>query len=233
MTSKIENRQIYFDDKAVFPVNRYPNECTICHSKFETTPYYERINILNPNNDISSSTGNAYIIQVVFRCPACFFLLISTYQLDDAARTFIFNNSQPIYPESKNINKAIANLSPSFEEIYQQAAKAEEYELYEIAGCGYRKALEYLIKDFCIRHLQCDKSVINEKNMAKCIEEDIKNENIKKCAKRATWLGNDETHYSRKWNKDLNDLKKLIELSMHWILAELETKQYLDEMPDK
>jgi hypothetical protein len=50
-------------------------------------------------------------------------------------------------------------------------------------------------------------------------------------AERATWLGNDETHYVRKWeDKDINDLKILIKVTLHWIEMELLTEQYKTEM---
>ncbi len=44
---------------------------------------------------------------------------------------------------------------------------------------------------------------------------------LREIAKRAAWLGNDETHYVRKWEgKDLEDLKRLISLTIHWIEME-------------
>jgi hypothetical protein len=50
--------------------------------------------------------------------------------------------------------------------------------------------------------------------------------------KRAAWLGNDETHYVRKWeDKDLNDQKSLIEVTVHWIEMEAITNKILSEMP--
>jgi hypothetical protein len=67
-----------------------------------------------------------------------------------------------------------------------------------------------------------------------CIEEYVKDANIKVVAKRATWLGNDETHYERRWkDKDLNDLKTMINLVQHWIQAEHLTKEALKSMPDR
>lgn len=46
-------------------------------------------------------------------------------------------------------------------------------------------------------------------------------------AKGASWLGNDETHYVRKWkDKDISDLKKMIELTVYWISYELKTEEY-------
>ena len=52
-------------------------------------------------------------------------------------------------------------------------------------------------------------------------------------AKRATWLGNDETHYFRKWeDKDLSDLKKLIEMTVHFISMDFSYDKYIGEMEE-
>lgn len=60
----------------------------------------------------------------------------------------------------------------------------------------------------------------------------INSDQIREIAKRATWLGNDETHYVRKWeDKDLNDLKKLITLTIHWIEMEKLTAEVVQDMP--
>jgi hypothetical protein len=54
---------------------------------------------------------------------------------------------------------------------------------------------------------------------------------VKACAKRAAWLGNDETHYVRKWtDKDVRDLKILITLTINWINNVLLTRKYTAEM---
>jgi hypothetical protein len=46
-------------------------------------------------------------------------------------------------------------------------------------------------------------------------------------------LGNDETHYVRKWaDKDLNDLKNLISLTRHWIEMDQLTKDFVKDMPE-
>jgi hypothetical protein len=57
---------------------------------------------------------------------------------------------------------------------------------------------------------------------------------IKDCARRAAWLGNDETHYYRIWeDKDLKDLKLLLQLTLHWIEDECATKKAVKDMPEK
>lgn len=63
------------------------------------------------------------------------------------------------------------------------------------------------------------------------IDNFVANENVKQCAKRAIWLGNDETHYVRKWvDKDIKDLKLLIQITVSWIQQEVITKRLLEDM---
>ena len=57
--------------------------------------------------------------------------------------------------------------------------------------------------------------------LGKCISDYVASDRVKQVAARAVWLGNDETHYLRKWEgKDLEDLEILIELTVHWIQME-------------
>jgi hypothetical protein len=52
-------------------------------------------------------------------------------------------------------------------------------------------------------------------------------------AKRCVLLGNDETHYVRKWlEKDVTSPKQLIDLTVRWIENEVETKRILEDMPE-
>ena len=69
--------------------------------------------------------------------------------------------------------------------------------------------------------------------MASCINDYVDNSKIKTVSKRAVWLGNDETHYVRKWEgKNLHDLKTLIDLTLHWIEMEKLTESFEAEMPE-
>ena len=72
---------------------------------------------------------------------------------------------------------------------------------------------------------------IKSKPLGKCIQEDVSEAKVKKVAERAVWLGNDETHYVRKWKeKDVDDLVSLIFLTVHWIESEIETEKLLESM---
>jgi hypothetical protein len=133
----------------------------------------------------------------------------------------------------KSFNEVIVEISPMFEIIYNQAFSAEQQNLKEISGVGYRKALEFLIKDYLIARDEKTKDKILKMRLGNCIKDLVEDTRIKTVAKRAVWLGNDETHYLRKWEgKDLSDLKKLIDLTVHWIEMEKLTESFEDEMPD-
>ena len=139
-------------------------------------------------------------------------------------------------PGKREFSNTIRNVSPDFETIYNQAYHAEQIHLDQICGVGYRKALEFLIKDYLISHVvetDADKVVIKKSFLDKCIQDYVPNEQVKIVARRAVWLGNDETHYTRKWeNKDVSHLKRLIDLTVRWIESDIETKELLQDMPE-
>lgn len=137
-------------------------------------------------------------------------------------------------PEKRTFSNIISELSPNSCEIYNQAYIAEQTNLMQICGTGYRKSLEFLIKDYLISTLPEDQhEAIKNKFLNNCIRDNISNINIKTVASRAVWLGNDETHYTRKWeDKDINDLKSIIELTLHWIESEIRTQKLLEDMPE-
>ncbi len=102
----------------------------------------------------------------------------------------------------------------------------------QICGTGYRKALEFLIKDYAIKKYPAHKKEIIKKFLGNVINDHIDDVRIKDVAARAAWLGNDETHYERKWlGADISDLKALIDLTLHWIESESITEDYKKRMP--
>jgi hypothetical protein len=125
----------------------------------------------------------------------------------------------------------IVETSPSFVEIHSQAQESEGLGLNTLVGIGFRKALEFLIKDYLISKRPNEKEAISRANLSQCINKYVPDPNIKMCAERATWLGNDETHYVRTWpDNDLKDLKRLIKLTQYWISSEFLTLRYGSEM---
>ncbi|MBE7649280.1 MULTISPECIES: DUF4145 domain-containing protein [Flavobacteriaceae] len=199
-----------------------PNECPFCHKSITPRMY--------------QGFQKDKILEVVYRCPDsdCGRIFTALYQKElirGNTYQYIYKSSSVGTFVTNDFNENIKTLSPNFVDIFNQASKAESMNLNHIAGIGFRKALEFLIKDYLIKNNPDKEENIKKKFLGKCIKDDINNLNVKEMAERATWLGNDETHYVRKWeDKDINDLKILIKVTLHWIEMELLTEQYKTEM---
>lgn len=207
-----------------------------------------QVSVINPSGHYSS------IPQYNIECPFCHSHIVPNFLCLDhdtlyascpneyCKRHFVlsltigkgFTSVEPnAIPKSKTFSEIISNISGLFVTIYNQAYHAEQMELDQICGVGYRKALEFLIKDYLISKETEEqvKDNIKKKFLSNCIQDHVQNDNIKNVAKRAVWLGNDETHYVRTWaDKDVQNLKQLIELTVRWIENEIETERVLQEM---
>lgn len=216
-----------------YEIDNYPDTCPICQygieSKLIGTNLVERAGFWRDKT----------ILQLFFRCPRsqCQEAFIGNYTRgSNYGREYFLSYLAPYIPKEPEIIQEIKEISPNFYKIYSQAIFAEKYKLDQVCGVGYRKSLEFLIKDYLISQLVDEKEIekIKAKYLGNCIEENISDIQIKNCAKLATWLGNDETHYARKWeDKDINDLKTLLELTIIWIKSNILTEKYTSQMTDK
>ena len=161
-------------------------------------------------------------------------MFLGTYRFQGESagrRHFSLWNVSPVIAKSTAFPQVIQDISPTFSEIFNQAEHAEAAELDQLVGIGLRKALEFLVKDFAVSENAGKEQEIRNSLLGSCIANFIDDANVKECAKRAAWLGNDETHYTRKWDtKDVSDLKLLVRLTVNWIENSLLTKKYIAEM---
>ena len=139
------------------------------------------------------------------------------------------------YSPPSEFSEAIRRLSPVFCSTYTQASYAEENDLSEICGARFRRSLEFLCKDFALSRVEMDhneeRTQIIRSSLSQCIDEHMPDA-IRDAAHRAAWLGNDETHYYRAWSeRDLRDLKALIQLTAKSIDFTLEMEHYIEIMP--
>ncbi len=218
VTQEGKKKQVEFDI--------YPDHCPLCHFGIEAR--YQGLAHVNEG-------GRR--LEVVFKCPRerCQSFFISRYSQTYFPNSsgYFYRGSCPLEPARSKFSEIITKISAQFCEIFNQSQNAEGQEWKLIAGPGYRKALEFLVKDYLcgLRPTEADK--IKALQLGPCIENFVDNDKIKQMAKRAAWLGNDETHYIRKWeDKDLEDLKVLIKLTLHWIEMEQMTRDVLQEMPE-
>lgn len=216
---KNNSRQISISSGGTISLKDLPTDCPHCHRSMIPNPMFGHYN---------EDSGR---IEVFIHCPAesCLKSFIAQYY-DDGQFTGYVSFGNLITNE---FSQTINSISSSFCKIYNEAFFAEQHNLLEICGVGYRKALEFLIKDYSILKNESVTEKIQRAGLANCIEDYIDDLRIKAVAKRAAWLGNDETHYVKKWEgKNLSDLKTLIELILHWIeMVELSIS-IENEMPE-
>lgn len=194
------------------------NKCPICNSSIAPVE----------KSDFFNSDSKMYFF--MFECPACNKGFITHYNYTNERKIkndISYNmlklvNSYPKVPELHQFDENIKKLSSNFCEIFNQAYVAEQMNLNEIAGIGYRKALEFLIKDYCIDKNKEQEEKIKKEPLSQVITNYILSDKIKNLAKASIWIGNDETHYVRKYeDKDIKDLKRFISATVAYITYEL------------
>lgn len=214
-----------------YKVDRFPDTCPVCKRGGTHDLVYAWL----PNQQYAD-------LQAVFRCPLerCQSLFIASYRISvwpaEQGTAILKGSHVPRYVEPRTFSDNISAISPDFCTIFKEAVTAEAGGLRSICGVGYRKAIEILIKDFLIRHVFASdpeqQNMIRTTFLGPCINKHVANEWLRAAAERAVWLGNDETHYQRKWaDRDLEDLKALIKITVSWVDLEMESDKYNHQMP--
>ncbi|MBX8938816.1 DUF4145 domain-containing protein [Enterococcus gilvus] len=129
-------------------------------------------------------------------------------------------------PINITLPEGVEHVSPSFVEIFSQATVAESEKLNQIAGVGYRKSLEFLVKDYAIRYFPSDKEKIKNMMLGPVIKNYLTDfKKLQNLATAATWIGNDETHYTRRHeDKDIESMKRFIRAAAQYIAAEFDAE---------
>jgi hypothetical protein len=215
-------------------VDHFPDSCPICHSAGMPTLVGGAA-----RSDPPTAPGHPHIlwIDLAFQCPRirCRKLFVGEYHVQTVGGTFyLLSDVAPVTTKPVTFSQEITKVSPTFALIYNQAMAAEGAKLDQLTGIGLRKALEFLVKDFAKSRAPDDKAKaeIERSQLGQCIEKHIADAQVQRVAKRAAWLGNDETHYVRKWeDKDITDLKNLLSLTRNAIDNVLLADHYEKEMP--
>ena len=188
-----------------------PDQCPMCHVAIEPIYLYDKYSE-------ETDTFNAFLFCNYCKRPFISAYTNPSYSSDNPSVATLF----PKFHIPMKFEKCINDLSSSFCDIYNQALQAESENLTQISGIGYRKALEFLIKDFCIYKFPDKEEKIKSSFLSTVINDYIDSLKIQNLAKACAWLGNDETHYVRKYeDKDINDLKRFIKATVAFITYEL------------
>ena len=203
----------------------YPSVCPMCHKSGDPSylsSYYIDDEHTSPN------------LFVHFFCHNCEKTFLGNYHIRRYYDITDLRGFEPVYDvEEREFSKHIKDLSPDFCSIYNQAYASQQYRLNDISGMAYRKALEFLVKDYAIFLHPDDKETIIKAPLSQCINNYIDNGKIKHLAVASAWIGNDETHYERKqqeYNVDdliefINAIVSFIDFDISAINAEKMTKK--------
>lgn len=195
----------------ICPVCKY----SICVDEVVAYPFRDNARTLN--------------IAELYICPKCSQPFIAQYRCRRSENGILLPKHDtdleyvaPSPHQKRVFDPEIKALSPSFVDIFNESAAAEAQGLKNIVGGGYRKSIEFLVKDYCIHKHPEDSDRIKEADLSHCIRTWIDSERIKTLASRAVWIGNDETHYVRKQpDLDIEDMKRFIRALLGFISSEL------------
>ncbi|MEB6797951.1 hypothetical protein M1251_03730 [Staphylococcus aureus] len=182
-----------------------PNHCPWCKSSI-------RPNLLSQTQIDTSNIE--WPVSFILQCPSCHKHFLQIYKVKLSKNRSILelekDNEKPMPKNSFEYPSEINEISKEFNNIITQSSNAESLGYNHLAGIGYRKAIEFLVKDYLIVLKNEDRDSVSKRPLNQCISS-IDNDRIQKLAKAATWIGNDETHYVRKHiDKDVQDLKSFL-----------------------
>jgi hypothetical protein len=189
---------------------------------------------------VTQDTDNTPTVITAWRCSndQCRKIFIANYKLDGQDFKFSrFLNGLPKGPDWPKPILDLRNGNPRNQEqpeqtrfitTYLQSLVAENSGLDELAGMGYRKSIEYLVKDWSIQNKPEDKNKI-ENSWLGAVINDYYSGDLKEILERVTWLGNDQAHYNKIFEEyDIDILKELIELIMVELDRQYKKRHYIE-----
>lgn len=168
-------------------------------------------------------------VDCVFECPSCHESISVRYKINytiTTTRTLQWNSFKldkvsPSPTLKFPFDSTISKVSPRFEKIYTQTIQAKAEGKDELVGIGYRKSIEFLLKDYLISGNPGEEGKISKMHLADCINK-LDNQKIIDLAKATIWLGNDETHYVRKHEeKGIHELEKFLNTLVSYLAFEI------------
>lgn len=183
--------------------------------------------IVKENNYYSFNDGR--LLTSVCECTAChksFFFACENpgTNTDDAPMVCMYPSTQ-IEPYK---NENLAAISERFIDMYNQALQAEYNQNFELAAIGFRSSLEILVKDYAIQELGEPAETVAKQSLCNAIATYLQQADLVNTADVVRILGNDYTHYKRKYPEhDFVLLKKYMEI----FLSQIEVKYMIKHPP--
>lgn len=200
-------------------------KCPVCEHEIEPIPVSDVLQ------------GGNGILQVV-RCPrhecAAIYVGLNRVNQDGTHSASTFPNISDI----SLVAPEIGEYYPDFLSIYKQASLAESQGLKDLAGMGYRKSVEFLVKEYLIEKYPDLTDQISKENSGASINRLSEYPEIRDLAKSISWVGNDETHmFQKRPDYSVPEMKKFIYALSHLIvalgIARTDATKLLSEDPKK
>ncbi len=176
--------------------------------------------------DTFSFNGH-HLFSATCTCTACgkYFFFACEYDSGKTDYAPIVYPNIAFTPYSNNI---LEKISPRFIDMYNQALQSEFHKNIELAAIGYRSALEILVKDYAISELGLNPEEVSSKKLCSAIGTYLNQEELVKTADVVRILGNDYTHYERKYPQhDFELLKGYMEI----FLKQIEVRYMVNHPP--
>jgi hypothetical protein len=124
-----------------YTINQHPQNCPRCKAIIQANPVYAQYRRHDRDFQV--------LIVYEWLNSSCGLLFLGTaVGSDNYGHNLI--RVEPITPTKRDFPDIIQTISGNFCDIYNEAYSAEQQSLMQICGMGYRKALEFLIKDYLI-----------------------------------------------------------------------------------
>lgn len=171
------------------------------------------------NNPTTNEVGRleiqeGYVFTLHHRCPACkkYHMTNQEYLKQDDKTTMIL-----VYPNKVviDIDDLFIEHAPRFVEFYSEAIEAEKMGLENIAGTGYRSAIECLIKDYALAFELDTKEYLSDPKLTfnNAIDRYVKNDDLLKGALHfIRTVGNGYTHWNKSTSISLPQLKNYVDI---------------------
>lgn len=186
------------------------------------------------NNPTNNEAGKleiqeGYIFSMHHRCPACkkYHMTNQEYLRQADKTTMVL-----VYPNKvvTDIDRLFIEYAPRFVEFYSEAIEAEKSGLENIAGTGYRSAVECLIKDYALAFELDTKEYLSDPKFTfnNAIDRYVKDDDLLKGALHfIRTVGNDYTHWNKSTSISLPELKNYVDI----IIQIFKSKFMLKDLP--
>jgi hypothetical protein len=171
--------------------------------------------------DIDEGSGE-FVAGVPVGCPLCDKAYVAEYygepyswREDEDYLEFL--RTVPAAEPQVAVSDALAKVSPNFAKVYDEAVAAQVSGLEDLSAAGYRRALEFLVKDYLISRDPSQRETFERMPLARAIRDHIDDPDIREIARNATVIANDFVHAHRYSGREVTELRALINLVWRWI----------------